>query len=160
MFTLKGYEDFRCGVTSDSRQVIIGLLCPHLVAYFFSSEGVLLSREERVWNHPAPRVKDVGPFNVYDEQFVQMLDRQIEEWRSEIGLVWQPIKVQPFFDNHVGAQAMPLDIDDFSWCQDDEALEEAQSYFKDWQERSKRGDWVFYWSKDYEMTADGEVEST
>jgi len=61
LFQLKGYEDdFYTGRAGDGCQVLMGLLCPNLVCYFFSSEGVLLAPEVRPWRYPAPGMSGQG----------------------------------------------------------------------------------------------------
>ncbi len=53
----EGY--FYAGVTPDNEQVLIGLFCPNLVAFYFDPEGTLLrtsnSRRDR------PRRRDFHP---------------------------------------------------------------------------------------------------
>ncbi|MFO0964158.1 MAG: hypothetical protein U0793_01040 [Gemmataceae bacterium] len=67
LFPIQGYGDeFSTGVCADGRQVVMGLLCPHLVAYFFDRKGKLLGDEHRPWNKPAPRMGPDGPYNIYE----------------------------------------------------------------------------------------------
>jgi hypothetical protein len=48
LFPLRGDEwYFHTGTTPDGRQVIAGLLCPFVVAYFFNPDGSFESVERR-----------------------------------------------------------------------------------------------------------------
>ena len=81
-FPLTGYGDeFVTGACPDGRQVVMGLLCPHLVAYFFDPAGRLLGDEHRPWDHPAPRLRDTGPYDIYDPPFQA-------DWRAAGQFVW------------------------------------------------------------------------
>ncbi len=55
LFAIQGHSDaFYAGVTADGRQVLIGITRPHIVAYFFSSDGMLLGRDTRVLEQEPP----------------------------------------------------------------------------------------------------------
>src|SRR4051812_41642963 len=76
LYLLKTYgSDFYTGRLGDGRQLLMGLLCPELVAYCFSPGGALLGREARPWNYPAPRSGD-GPYRIYDPEFRRHLNDQ------------------------------------------------------------------------------------
>ncbi len=139
MFNIRGYEhDFYTGCTGDGRQVVLGLLCPSLVAYFFSPDGGLMGREVRSWEHPAPGAEGIG-YSIYDKQFQGRLAEQMQGWKQELHFSPGPIHVEAFFDEeyYVGFEEEAID-------QAEEADDEI----------------VFYWAKEYFLATDGEVEST
>jgi hypothetical protein len=153
MYTLNGYTpDFYTGHAHDGRQVLMGLLCPELVAYFFTPDGTLLHREIRPWNYPASRFGDDGPYQIYDAEFSHRLSDQIADWQQEMGFEPKQIRVKEFFDEEhsVGIKTLPEPGEDPDWDEDAETLEA-------WREE---GIFEFYWAKDYLMSADGNVEST
>lgn len=132
MFSIRGYgDDFYTGGTSDKSQIIMGLLCPSLVAYFFSPNGWLLGREVRPWHYPAPGAQGEG-YDIYDERFQTRLGEQMRGWMKDIGFLARPICVEAFAD------------EEFSVGIADE--EDAGT--------------VLYWAKEYYLSSDGEVEST
>jgi hypothetical protein len=151
--------DFQTGITSEGRQVLMGLLCPHLVAYFFSPAGDLQEREARAWHYPAPRMKGNGPFQIYDDEFERRLNLQRDEWKQAMGFKESPIRVKEFFDkeNSVGIEPLPEHMLDLSWCEDEEEQQLVEQGRDEW---IAEGKFVFYWAKDYFMTRDGEVESS
>ena len=165
MFIIEGNScdgnpyDFQTGLTKDGRQVVMGLLCPNLVAYFFSADGVLLDPERRLWNYPASRMEGNGPFKTHDREFMRRLAKQMAEWKREIGFSSKAIRVEQFFDEegYVGIEMVPEFLANLDWCEDEEEREETERQRQEWVEQGK---FVFYWAKDYHMTADGAVEST
>ncbi len=162
-FTINSYEtDFETGITWDKRQVIWGLLCPHLVAYFFSASGVLLERVVKEWAYPAPRMGGSGPYQIYDKEFVRQINEQFTYWKNDLGFDPRPVSVLPFWDEErfVRAQNIPEHLRDPSDCETEEDREEFDAEIEEWNERNQRGEFVFYWAKDYYMSADGEVFST
>jgi hypothetical protein len=158
-------EDFFTGVCSDGRQVVMGLLCPHVVAYFFDSKGRFLESERQLWVHPAPRMTmppelshiptvmapGTGPYKIYDSQFQAAIKIQIEQWQQALGWRAATIEVLEFFDatHSVGIRRMP----GYLKGKDPEIEHERQNWIS-------KGQFVWRWSKDYEMDPDGEVEST
>jgi hypothetical protein len=162
MYIIKGYaQDFYTGQTDNGRQVLMGLLCPDVIAYFFAPSGELLHREIRPWEYPAPRHGEDGPYKIYDSEFEKHLFAQISRWQGEIGYHEQAIGVQPFFDEErfVGACEIPHELLDLSDADEDEQ-EELEEELALWKERKAAGEFVFYWAKDYLMSTDGTVEAT
>lgn len=157
-YLIRGYgRDFETGITSDDYQVLMGLLCPHVVAYFFSSDGALAEIQQREWSTPAPRMGADGPYRIYDQEFQDRLCEQILNWQSEIGFTASVIRVRPFFDDEhwVGIEALPEYLQEIDESDDDYAfLSTEREKWKD------EGNFVFYWAKDYYMTGDGKVSST
>jgi hypothetical protein len=160
-------EDFFTGVCADGRQVVMGLKCPHVAAYFFDAKGHFLGSERQLWIHPAPRMTmppelahiptimepGTGPYQIYDSKFVAAIKTQIEQWQKALGWTTATIKVLEFFDatHYVGIHRMPDYLDGKYRDRETESLR---------QEWLSKGQFVWWWSKDYEMDADGEVEST
>lgn len=155
IYVLKSYEqEFYTGSNDDCEQVIIGLLCPHVVAYFFDEDGNLLNSERQLWKHPAPQRSPNGPYNIYEEQFVEAINQQIWDWMEKMGFAEEAIEIREFNDEArgVGISELPAYLKDP--VPDDEEMAEALNY---WLES---GNFVFCWAKEYHMSADGEVEST
>jgi hypothetical protein len=153
MYQVNGYaDDFYTGHARNGRQVLMGLLCPQLVAYFFSPDGTLLNCETRPWNYPAPRMKGDGPYQIYDADFDRHLAEQMAGWQREVGFAPNVIRVEEFFDeaHFVGIKALPAPGEDSDWDEDEETLEAMR----------EQGMYEFYWAKNYLMSADGRVDST
>jgi len=139
---------------------VLGLLCPHLVAYFFDAQGNLLGDEHRPWASPAPRPDPDGPFDIYDETFRAALAQQQKAWMKELGFRKRAIKVREFFDprHPVGIQRVP----DHFKLDAGEGLDPEQR--AGWEESRaawlEGGSYVWWWADEYEVDEDGEVEST
>lgn len=161
MHTIQGYgSDFWTGGTSDSRQVVMGLLCPHLVAYFFSSEGHFMEVEARPWEYPAPRLSHNAPFQIHDAEFERSLGEQFAWWENELDFEAKPIQIQPFFDQErwVGTQEMADYLADANEDDETEELDEGEQA-----ERAAliaTGQFIFYWAKEYWLAPDGHVTGT
>ncbi len=158
-YQLNGYEDdFYTGLTDDGRQALMGLLCPNLVVYFFSPEGVLLGHEVRPWRHPAPGSSGQG-YHIYDSEFQHSLAEQFSEWSREIGLKSGGIQVQRFFDEEecVGIEDLPEHYENLDLWEDPDERQLVEQERREW---LTQGQFVFWWAKDYYMAADGEVDST
>ncbi len=138
VFSIRGYEeDFDTGRTGDGRQVVLGLLCPSLVAYFFTPDGGLIGREVRPWEYPAPGAEGIG-YAIYDKRFQGHLAEQMQGWKQELGFSPGPIRVGAFFD---------------------------EEYYVGFEQSDEQGlgasdEIVFYWAKEYFLAPDGEGEST
>jgi hypothetical protein len=164
LFPITSYgDDFVTGVCADGRQVVMGLLCPHVVAYFFDPDGRLVGDEHRPWNHPAPRMGlGDGPYQIYDKPFRAALDTQLREWQESIGYCRGPIRVRAFLDprHPVGVTPVPdhLDPPEDEWRELDE--EERQDLEQARAEWLARGQFVWWWAKDYWTAPDGRVVST
>ncbi|HEY7155408.1 MAG TPA: hypothetical protein VH575_15710 [Gemmataceae bacterium] len=161
LFPIRKY-DYATGLCDDGRQVVMGLLCPHLVAYFFDPQGNLLAKESRPWDHPAPTMGANGPYRIYDTEFQAALDRQLRGWQAEIGFRPGTIRVKAFLDEEepVGIELLPehyRDIDPVAEYPDEEDRREFLKARDQW---VRQGKFVWWWAKDYFMSRDGKVEST
>src|SRR5205807_504955 len=107
-----------CG---DGRRVVMGLLCPALVAFFFDEEGNLLGREERPWTADAAKLAgDEPPYSIFSSLFLALIDMQMQEWQAELEFRPCTIHVQEFFDVDypVGIEILPdhyKDIETSPW---------------------------------------------
>ena len=177
LYTIQNHGyDFFTGICSDGRQAVMGLLCPHVVAYFFDREGRFLGSERQPWNHPAPRMcmppelahiptimpPGLGPYKISDPEFQRALSAQLEQWQAILGYNSTSIRVRMFFDAQhcVGIRPIPdclkptkRNLADLSADERDEAERERQEWLNE-------GRFVWWWGKDYWMNSDGEVEST
>ncbi len=161
LFAIQGYgEYFYAGVVSDGRQVLMGLLIPNLVAYFFSSDGVLLNRDTRPLEYPPPRQGGTGPYQTEDRAFRDHLAHQFLQWQEELGFRPQTIHVRAFIGfgrDTVGIEEAP----DYLITPDkDEDTEERELRERSLAEWRKVGNFVLWWSNGFYMTKDGEVESS
>src|SRR5262245_44577771 len=88
----QGY--FYAGVTLDNEQVLMGLFCPNLVAFYFDLDGNLLRTDQR----QVPFFRNVTPpYDIYEERIPPL----IEAWKKEMGFRPATIKVKKFFsDEH------------------------------------------------------------
>jgi hypothetical protein len=149
------------GVCADGRQVVMGLLCPNLVAYFFDANGNLLGDENRSWNHPAPR-KGAGPYQIYDEAFQSALAAQFQEWQQTLGFSLCAIRVREFLDERhpVGIELFPDSlqptVDEWQSMneQEQQDVQQAQTKWK------VSGTFVWWWAEDYWIKPDGTVGSS
>lgn len=162
LFAIQGYGDnFYTGLTCDGHQVLMGLLCPNLVAYVFSAEGLLLRREVYPWNYPAPRMHGTGPYQIYEATFRTHLAHQFEQWKADIGFRPETIWVQAFFDpdSHlsVAIEEIPEHLLVGEEGEDVEDRMEREGVLKTW---IANGNYVLWWGKDYYIGPGGEVEST
>ncbi len=133
-FLIQTYgHDFFAGHTNSGQQILVGLLCPEVVCFFFTESGALLRKETHPWKNPAPFAD--GVFNTCDPEFERNLTSQIRQIMSDLGFLDGAISVQRFFDEQ-------------SWVG------------IDMPENPSECDFIFYWAKDYWMDSTGRVIST
>jgi hypothetical protein len=158
----QGY-DFFTGICADGRQVVMGLLCPELVAYFFDAHGSLVGAQRRTWSDAAADVAGrVPPYRIFNDEFKALIGLQRREWEGELGFRTATIHVKEFFDHElgVGIELLPAylrEIETAPWFRDTQERERAAKLRNRWVED---GNFVWYWAKDYYMSPTGEVEST
>src|SRR5262249_54108463 len=113
-YTIKPAPDFHVGRLRDGRQVLLGLLCPEVVAYFFGAEGTLVSVQRQPWRTPAARMINHGPYQIHEPIFEAAIQRQISDWKTELGITDGPISVEAFFDEElfVGVEDVPEHLDE------------------------------------------------
>jgi hypothetical protein len=175
-------DDFYTGKTGDERQVLMGLLCPELVAIFFDVAGDLLQVESRALTCLPPRQRVVsvswetnvgiqslegprpGPFQLFDPHFQDTLARDLAAWKREIRFQETPITVREFFlnDRYLGIRRLPDHLAEFRENPDlaaesEEERREVGDRIREWE---SLGQFVLWWGKDYYVNRDGDVEST
>lgn len=157
-------DDFTTGVARDGRQVLMGLLCPHLVVVLFDDQGVYLTTEVHPLSQEPPRRENDGPYQIYDEAFRESLMSDIQQQQSTLGIREQTIEVQRFRveDHCIGLDVLPTHLAQFKadpagTAEDDEDFREMQEELRDWE---ISGNCVLWWAKDYWVGPDGEVVST
>ncbi len=79
-------------MTSDGRQVLMGLYCPNLVVIFFDKAGDLLGVEQRVLSFMAEDIERGLGTSIYDER----IEPELLSWQAELGFQPAPIKVHKF----------------------------------------------------------------
>jgi len=162
LFTVQSCEpDFVTGVCADGRQVVMGLLCPNLVAFFFDADGVHSGAEQRTWDTPAPTHPHTGRYLLGDDAFQSALDLQISGWQDELGFVPAPVHIHAFVDQEkwVGVELIPEHLlpEQIADEEDPTRREQLHDIAAEWRDS---GWFVWWWAKDYWMNAEGEVEST
>jgi hypothetical protein len=145
---------FYTGRTRDDGQVLMGLFCPDLVAFYFDLEGNLLRSGRR----PVPFWQGVNtPYDIYDERIPPL----IKAWKKEMGLRPATIKVMKFFSKKHG-----IGIEDYpshfhETLSDPAADEEEKAAVREslasWDED---GQFVLLWGNDYWLDGSGEVVSS
>jgi hypothetical protein len=145
---------FYTGVTSGGRQVLMGLFCPDLLAFFFDAEGNLLGVDDR----PVPFFRGVPPpYNIYDERIAPLLDA----WQREIGFRPTTITVKKFFspEHHIGIEDYPSHFEEI--LSDPGADEEEKRATRDSiRLLDEGGQFVLFWGNDYWLDSSGEVVSS
>lgn len=157
---------FHAGTSRDGRQVLIGLLCPDLVALFFDSDGALLDLEKRPLDflRPSGVIVDgeavegqVGTFDIHDER----IPHHLRSWQNEIGFTPCTIAVRRFFvpELGVGIQDAP---DHFAEILADpnSSKDEKRDIRESMRCWNANGQFVLWWGNDYWLNATGEVTSS
>jgi hypothetical protein len=161
LFPIQAY-DYETGVCTDGQQVVMGLLCPELVAFYFDSQGNLLGREGRRWSDAAGKIAgDRPPYHTFNDEFKALIDAQRKAWQAELGYSPATVRVKQFHDDkyQVGIDILPdhfEDIESRTWLSE----EQRQDYAESRAEWLADGNFVWWWARDYYMSADGKVEST
>ena len=145
---------FYTGLTPNDEQVLMGLFCPDLVAFYFDREGNLLRTDRR----PVPFFQGVTPpYNIYDKRIPPL----IKAWQKEIGFRSATIQVKKFFSHkpYIGIEDYPAHFQEI--LSDPDADEEEKADVRDsmvsW---DKDGQFVLQWGNDYWLDESGEVVSS
>lgn len=157
---------FWAGTTRDSRQVLMGLACPSLVAFFFDLQGHLVDVQKRnlEFLRPSGVYVDgelfpglVRTYNIYDER----IPVRLKEWRQEIGFQEQLIRVKRFDDVETGIRICDYP-DHFAeiLLAPEASLEEKAEVLDSMAEWEQEGEFVLIWGNDYWLSRDGEVTSS
>jgi hypothetical protein len=155
-YPIKTHESygFFAGVTPDKTQVLMGLCCPNLVAFFFDSKGGLLKLEKRsitFFQSVTP------PYDIYDDRIPVLIDA----WKTEVGFHPITIMVKKFFSRelYIGIEDYPDHFEEI--LSDPKACEEEKNDIRDsirlW---DKAGQFVLLWGNDYWLDRSGEVVSS
>jgi hypothetical protein len=160
----QGY--FCCGTTGDGRQVLMGLYCPDLVAFFFNTAGDFLGHESRhleflqrnsVIVDGVPIEGLVANYDIYDVRIAP----RFRAWQGELDFRDLTIRVKKFSEPilRIGIEDEP---DHFG-----EILEDPNSSEEDKAEVGESiavwygdGQFVLFWGNDYWLDATGEVVSS
>ena len=157
LFVLNSHgDDYFAGQLADGRQVVMGLLAPRIWLYVFDADGAFIERQARDWEHPAPTLGESDIWRLGNAQFKERLNAQIEGWQQEIGFTSATIYIQYFYDDelNIGIELLPESLRDLSWCQTEAQRREMQREIEEWQEQ---GYFVFHWTKDHLISAEGKV---
>lgn len=162
LFPIQAY-DYQTGLCADGRQVVMGLLYPYLVAFFFDGEGNLVDREEQPASAAAANIAGrEPPYQINSNEFHALIDEQLRSWQAELRFRPTTIRVKQFLDTKypAGIQIFPgdeEDIDPVTWFSDEQERREFVELRDHW---LAAGKFVWWWGRDYYMSKDGEVEST
>jgi len=150
--------DFYARKAYDKRQVLMGLLCPELVAVFFDSEGNLLEVQKRALPFKLKRMGEDGPFDIYDGR----IPEQLLQWQKAMGFRPATIRVKMFFlpEQGIGIEDLPNHFREFLEDPSNFDKEEREYYPGLINEWKKEESFVLWWAKDYYMNKEGEIEST
>lgn len=157
---------FFTGKSRGKQQVLMGLACPNLIAFFFNLDGDLIHVTKRFQEYlvPSSVFVDGKPlegivqtFDIYDPR----IPVRLSEWQAEIGFQEQPITVKRFSNAETG-----IGIGDYPDhfaevlsdpnASDDEKDNVLQS-LPEWE---ADGQFVFWWGNDYWLNANGDVTSS
>ncbi len=144
---------FYTGRTPDNGQVLMGLLCPDLVAFHFDLDGKLLRSGRR----PVPFFQGVTAYDIYDERIPPL----IEAWQKEMRLRPATIKVKKFFseEHGIGVEDYPSHFHEI--LSDPDADEEEKADVRESMESwDEDGQFVLLWGNDYWLDESGEVVSS
>src|SRR4051794_1316900 len=94
LFPIRSYgRDFFTGICADGRQVVIGLICPEIVAVFFDAEGNYVGEEQRFWGDEVASVAGRKPiYKIFGDRVESMIAQQIKSWHAELG--YRPATIQ------------------------------------------------------------------
>jgi hypothetical protein len=154
------------GVTADSKQVLMGLYCPYLVAIFFDERGDVLDVQKRVLPFMVEQIERGVGTNIYDLR----IEPRLKEWQGELGYQPATIQVHRFFvleecgnnDEQTGRRSGVGIVDYPSFYHDvfthpanhtQEEREQVQEALPRWEEE---GQFVLWWGNDYWFDKSGE----
>lgn len=161
LFAIQGHsDDFYAGVIADGRQVLMGFNRPHIVAYVFSPDGVLLRRETRPLVGEPPQLGGTGPYLTRDPDYAESVRRQVARWQEDLGFRPATIHVRAFTsqgDDCVKVESVPRE-----WLEEDpdETDEDREEYGRAIREWEAAGNYVLQWDEVFHMSKEGEVVST
>ena len=155
-YRIKTHESygFWTGITPDRSQVLMGLGCPDLIAFFFDTEGNLLHVERRSIEFFRCVIP---PYDIYDERIPALIDA----WKMGMGLQPATIEVKKFFseEHQIGIDDYPEHFDEILSAPHE--TEEEKSNVRDsmrlW---DADGQFVLLWGNDYWLDKSGEVVSS
>lgn len=137
---------FRAGHLTDGTQVLIGRWNNDVVCVRFSSDGQLIAIDREpsqttVFNFP---------------------DSAVEILASRIGLMPGAVHVQAFdlIDPPIAIRELPDYLKDYIQAPNDFPADRAIHLATAVEEWRKKGAFVLIWGEDYEMSRDGDIESS
>jgi hypothetical protein len=154
------------GVTSDKRQVLMGLDCQNLVAIFFDKEGNLLDVQQRVLSFMVEDAERGVSRSRYDEKIMPRL----LSWQEELGFQPATISVHKFFvleeraspQEHawqrdgIGIVDYPAYYHDAFAHPDAYTEEERQEVLSGKARWERDGQFVLWWGNDFWFDSTGE----
>jgi len=148
---------FRAGYLRNGHQVLMGVQSPELVMVDFDIDGTYLSTTIRsiVSTDRSSGRRTLDPS-------ADMLFEGIEQWMDEIRLMPRTITVKEFFleDRYIGIRLLPdhyQDVLEHPDGYDRERLTELTEDIRSW---TDQGSFVLFWTEDYYMSREGDVDSS
>ena len=128
-------------------QVLIGRQFDQILCLFFDASGEYERYETKA---------------VAAASSDQVVSSSIAAWMVELGVVPSTIHVGKFYipDQTIGIRDLPNYVQSFADDPSSEPTEERELMVASLSAWRDRGKFVLVWDEEYEMTADGEVEST
>lgn len=161
VFAIRGEEDiFHTGVTDDGRQILMGMIGPLLVAYYFTPDGRLLGRDTRVLEHHPTRSGGRGLYRTSDPSYREGVRRQLARWQEELGFRPETIHVRAFTGlegDFVKLEVVPSHLYEHGPDETDENRMYREQLISEWE---AAGNFVLWWNVDFHMSKEGEVIST
>jgi hypothetical protein len=161
-YTIQNYDDYySTGTTGNDEQVVMGLIAPDIVIYFFDQEGFYLRQKSVPLPNPPEKDSESGIY-LLDSHFIARFADELAEVKRQFGYQPGPISIETFFDpkNYVGVSSYPSNYQEFLDYPDRFSEEEKQayeSYIKQWDDDEC---FVFCWGEEYWMNSNGEIESS
>jgi hypothetical protein len=154
------------GLSSDKRQVLMGLYCPNLVAIFFDKEGNLIDVQQRVLRFMVEDAERGVGTSIYDER----IEPEFLSWQEELGFQPATISVHKFVvleesgtkdesscqRDGIGIQDYPAFFHDVLANPDAYTEEEKQHVQREQPQWEKDGQFVLWWGNDYWFSSTGE----
>jgi hypothetical protein len=155
-----GGDGYSAGRTRDGRQILFGAFMDWLFAVYFDNDGQLIDVERKPWESLSSHSGMSG--RVVDDRLGLL--KRLSLWQVEMGIELGTIAVRKFFipGDLVGIRDLPEHFEEFErdpegFAEDAEHMDEFREMLKQWREN---GNFCLWWSNDYWLQADGELESS
>jgi hypothetical protein len=148
---------FRTGHLVNANQVLISAQLPELVMIEFDKDGGYMRTLVKELPHELLSSIKGRLWIDSDDLFIE-----IDKWANETGIKQGTISVQKFYipERSIGIRDLPDHYQEAIDQADDYDEDERREILEDVHLWCERGDFVLWFTQDYYMTAEGEVDST